>query len=72
MAKKLYGIINKPGRWVFYPDGKLMAFDDVRIAFASMQRLLTESAGAPFQVMEIGDNGNPAPIETEPEVKRGK
>lgn len=58
MAKDLYGITNKHNKWVFYQDGKLMAFDDVRIALAYLSRFEFDG-GAPFMVRKIGDSGEP-------------
>lgn len=59
MAKQLFGILNGKGKWCFYPDGKLMAYDDARIAIVNQIRLTDESAGGPFEVKEIGFDGQP-------------
>ena len=62
MAKTLYGITNSQNRWMFYTDGRLMAFDDVRIAYANLMKLEGEMGGAPFLVQEIGNNGDPVAL----------
>lgn len=59
MAKSFYGITNKENKWMFYPDGRLMVFDDARIAYANLPRLTGELPGAPFLVREIGEMGEP-------------
>lgn len=72
MAKQLFGITDRDGKWMFYQDGKLMAFDDVRLAFANLSRIARELPGAPFLVREIGDMGEPVDLTAEPIQKAKK
>lgn len=69
MAKNFFGIVNKNNSWMFYPDGRLMVFDDTRIALANLPKLNGELPGAPFAVKEIGENGDPVEIVKEEPVK---
>lgn len=70
----LYGIIDRNLRWLFYTDGRMMAFSDVRLARAAQLRAESEMPGAPFQVAEIGLDGLPvfatAEVDARPSGKK--
>lgn len=55
----LYGIIDRNLRWLFYGDGRMMAFSDIRLARAAQIQAESERPGAPFQVAEVGLDGLP-------------
>lgn len=69
VGEPLYGIVDRDLRWLFYGDGRMMAFNDIRLARAAQIQADSERPGAPFLVAEVGLDGLPV-LETKAPEER--
>jgi len=59
VAKTLFGIVGRAGGWMFYNDGKMAWFDDMRIAHITASSFNDTRSGGPYTVVEIGLDAKP-------------